>query len=83
MEVQILGLVVGGLIAFASLPQLWKIIKSKNTRDISLQTYILLNIGTFLWLLFGFLTHEPAVIITNFIFQLFNLTILFFKIKYG
>jgi len=81
--VQILGLIAGGFVVFASLPQILKIIKTKRTNDISLPMYIALNIGTFLWLMYGLLTQQMALIITNVIFQIFNLSILFLKIKHG
>lgn len=82
-SVQILGLVAGGFVVCASLPQIFKIIKSKSAEDISLPMYIALNIGTFLWLIYGFVSQQPAIIVTNAIFQVFNLFILFLKIKHG
>lgn len=80
---EILGLLAGGFVVFASLPQILKIINTKRTNDISLPMYIALNIGTFLWLVYGFITQQIPIIITNIVFQLFNLIILFFKIKHG
>lgn len=80
---QILGLIAGGFVVFASLPQILKIVKSKRAKDISLPMYIALNIGTFLWVIYGYLTHQSAVLITNIIFQILNLTILYLKIKHG
>lgn len=82
-SVQTLGLIAGGLVVFASLPQIFQIIKTKRTSDISLPMYIILNIGIFLWLGYGFLTQQVAIIIPNVIFQLVNLIILFLKIKHG
>lgn len=81
--IQTLGLIAGGFVVFASLPQIVKIIKTKRTSDISLPMYIILNIGIFLWVVYGFLTQQVAIIITNVIFQLVNLIILFLKIKHG
>ena len=83
IPVEALGLIAGGFVVFASLPQILKIIKTKRTNDISLPMYIALNIGTFLWLVYGLLTQQMALIITNVIFQIFNLSILFLKIKHG
>ncbi len=83
ISVQTLGLIAGGFVVFASLPQIFKIIKTKRTNDISLPMYIALNIGTFLWLVYGFLTQQIPIIITNILIQFFNLIILFFKIKHG
>lgn len=81
--VQVLGLIAGGFVVFASLPQILKILKTKRTSDISLPMYIALNIGTFLWIVYGLLTQQVAIIITNVVFQLFNLSILLLKIKHG
>jgi len=79
----ILGYVAGGFVVGASIPQILKIIKSKKTTDISLPMYIALNIGIFLWLVYGILTHQIAIIITNALFLILNLTILYLKIKHG
>lgn len=81
--VQTLGLIAGGFVVFASLPQIFKIIQTKRTSDISLPMYIILNIGIFLWTVYGFLTQQVPIIITNVIFQVVNLIILFLKIKHG
>lgn len=67
----------------ASLPQIFRMIKTKRTKDISLPMYIVLNIGTFLWIIYGFIVQQPAIIITNVVFQFMNLSILLLKIKYG
>lgn len=82
-SVQVLGLIAGGFVVFASLPQILKIIRTKKTSDISLPMYAALNIGTSLWIVYGFLTQQMPILVTNIIFQIFNLTILFLKIKYG
>ena len=83
MYIQILGLVAGAVVIIAALPQIIQIIRTKQTRDLSLPTYIFLNIGTFLWVVYGILTRQAAIIIPNAIFQIFNLTILYLKIKHG
>ncbi|MBU1031597.1 SemiSWEET transporter [Patescibacteria group bacterium] len=81
--VDTLGLIAGGFVVFAALPQIFKIIKTKRTRDISLPMYIALNIGIFLWLVYGVIVQQTAIIITNVILLVFNLLILLFKIKHG
>ena len=83
MHIQILGLVAGAVVVFAALPQILKIVRTKQTRDLSLPTYVLLNIGTILWIIYGILTRQTAIIIPNVIFQVFNITILYLKIKHG
>ncbi len=81
--VQVLGYVAGAFVVCASLPQIIKIIKSKRTDDISLPMYITLNIGVFLWIVYGVFTNQPAIIIPNVVFQFFNLIILALKVKHG
>ena len=83
MNIQFLGLLAGGLVIIASLPQILTIIKTKSTKDISLPMYILQNTGIILWVIFGLITHSLAVAITNGIYLIFTLTILFLKIKHG
>lgn len=81
--VQVLGLIAGGFVVFASLPQILKIIRTERTGDISLPMYIALNIGTFLWIVYGIITQQVAILVTNIVFQIFNLAILFLKLKHG
>lgn len=83
ISIQTLGLIAGGFVVCASLPQIFKIIKTRRTKDISLPMYIALNIGTFLWLIYGFMSQQTAIIVTNAIFQVLNLSILFLKLKHG
>ncbi|HWY78905.1 MAG TPA: SemiSWEET transporter [Candidatus Sulfotelmatobacter sp.] len=81
--IQLLGYTAGGFVVFASLPQIIKIMKSRRTADVSLPMYITLNIGIFLWIIYGFFTHQSAIIVTNIAFQIFNIIILFLKLKHG
>ena len=83
MYIQILGLVAGAFTVFASLPQIIKIIKTKQTKDISLPMYIILSFGILLWIIYGIIPSQASILITNIVFEIFNLTILFLKIKHG
>ncbi len=82
MFIQILGLSAGAFIVASSLPQIFKIIKTQRTGDISLTMYVILNIGTVLWIIYGLLTSQLPVIIPNVIFLIFNVSILYLKIKH-
>lgn len=83
MNIQLLGLFAGGLVIFGSLPQILRIIRTKSTKDISLPMYVLQNVGVVLWVVFGFMTHSIAIIVTNAIYLVLTLTILYLKIKHG
>lgn len=83
MSTEILGLIAGGFVISAALPQIIRILKTRDTTAISLPMYVMQSIGVILWIIFGFLTSSPAVIITNIIFQVLTLTVLFLKIRHG
>lgn len=77
----ILGLIAATLTTISFLPQVIKIIKTKNTTDISLVMYCLLTTGVLLWLIYGYLIQDWPVMIANFITLVFSSVILFMKIK--
>lgn len=83
MSIEILGFIAGALGIFASLPQIIKILKTKKTKDISLSMYIILDIASLLWLIYGIIGHQSSLIITNIIFQFLNTIIIVLKIKNG
>ena len=81
--IALLGLIAGGLTILSSLPQILHTIRSKKTSDISLPMYILLLAGICLWLIYGFITRQIAIIIPNGIYLVLNSIILVLKIKFG
>ena len=78
----VLGMVAACLTTYAFLPQAIIVIKTKNTKAISLVTYIVLNIGIILWFIYGLILGEIPIILANFVTFIFTLTILILKIKY-
>lgn len=81
--VTLLGLAAALLTTAAFVPQAVKIIRTRHTKDLSLWMYILLNIGLVLWLTYGFILRDPALILANGVTLLLTLTILILKIKNG
>ena len=81
--VTILGLAAGALITVSFIPQIIKIYRLRETKDISLLMYIIFTIGILLWLIYGILIEDFPVIVANAIGIVFVSTVLFFKIKYG
>lgn len=72
---------LGTTIAF--IPQVLQIIKTKNTRGVSLLMYIIFTSGIILWLTYGLLLNDVPIIIANSITLILAATILFLKIKNG
>ena len=63
--VQILGY-LAALVSTASFaPQAWKIIRSRETKDISLGMYLLTVFGFALWLIFGALLGQWPLVLSN------------------
>ncbi|WP_235298874.1 SemiSWEET transporter [Portibacter marinus] len=77
-----IGLIAALLTTLSFFPQAIKILKSKNTRDISLPMYIMFTTGLALWFLYGILTHDLPVIVSNAITVILAASILIMKIKY-
>ena len=75
---------VGGLAALASTvsfaPQAWKIIKTRETKSISVGMYSLTVFGFVLWLIYGLLLWQWPLIYTNGICLCFALFILAMKL---
>jgi len=82
MDYTIVGLAAALLTSFSGLPQLIKIIKNKHTKDISLDMYIMMCLGILLWLIYGILKKDIALIIANIITIIISGTILGMKLKY-
>ena len=78
----ILGLVAATCTTIAFIPQAVKTIKTRNTKDLSLCSYVLLVVGIILWLTYGVLMKDLPVIIANGVTFFFIFTILVLKIKH-
>ena len=78
----IIGLISAACTTAAFAPQALKTIRSKQTRDLSLPMYIVLNVGIILWLVYGFMEKDIPVIAANLATFIFAFTILILKIKY-
>jgi MtN3 and saliva related transmembrane protein len=61
--------VIGSLAAIASMvsftPQAWKIIKSRQTKDLSAVMYGVTCVGFALWTAYGILLDQWPIIVTN------------------
>lgn len=77
-----IGISAGFFTALAMLPQLIKIIKTKEAQEISVKTYIILLSGLILWVIYGIVQKDFPVIITNAFSCIVNLLIVIFSLKY-
>ena len=77
-----LGLLAGGLTSMSFVPQAWKIWKTKSAEDVSLKMFLALCTGVMLWLLYGFIKKDTAILVTNGVTLLLTLAILGMKLKF-
>ncbi len=80
--IELIGFAAALCTTLSYVPQAIKTIKTKNTGDLSLVMYIILNMGIFCWLLYGFLIWSIPIIAANIITIMLTFTILMLKIKY-
>ncbi|MEI6127782.1 MAG: SemiSWEET transporter [Pseudomonadota bacterium] len=79
----ILGSIAGTFTTASLLPQVFKTLKTKNTRDISLLMYVFLTLGIVLWLIYGVMLNAMPIILANSTSLLLTASILILKIKHG
>ena len=80
--ITLLGMVAGFLTTIAFLPQVLRIWKLKEAKDISFATFLIFLIGIIIWLIYGILKSDLPIIIFNSITTILAGIILFFKLKY-
>ena len=80
--ITILGLVAATLTTSAFLPQMLKTWRTKSAKDVSLKMLITFCIGVFLWLIYGIYLQALPIILANLLTLIFNLIILWLKMKY-
>ncbi len=78
-----LGYAAGIITTVALLPQVVRILRTKQTRDISLVWVLAMTLGVALWLLYGIEKNDTAIIAANSITLMLFLIILFCKFRYG
>lgn len=80
--ITLIGLAAAACTTGSFLPQALKIIRTKDTKSLSLSMYVILVCGVALWLTYGILLHDTPIILANLLTLLLAGTVLGFKIKY-
>jgi len=80
--IEAIGFIAAALTTSAGLPQLAKIIKSKQAGDVSLGLAIIFTIGVVFWFAYGILIDAWPIIAANFFSIIIWVLILHYKIKY-
>lgn len=80
-RMELLGFIAGFCTTLSLVPQVIKVIRTRQTRDIALGMYVLMVIGVFFWLLYGLSTKAISVIIANSITLVLSLIVLVYKLR--
>jgi MtN3 and saliva related transmembrane protein len=80
--IQILGYAAGTITSITFLPQVIQIYKTKSAKDLSLQMLLLLIAGVLMWLCYGILIKDAAIIYTNSMVLVMSFIMLYFKTKF-
>lgn len=78
----VLGLVAGSLTSLSVAPQVYRIWQRKSAKDVSYKMFMTLSLGVSLWIVYGILQDEIAIILTNAVSLLLNLVTLLLKWKF-
>ena len=62
---EIIGLIAAVCTTFAFVPQVMKVWKTKQTKDLSLRMYSIMFLGILLWLFYGIIIDSLSIILAN------------------
>ena len=79
INIELIGLIAAVFTTSSFFPQVIKIWKTKQTKDISTTMYIAMMIGTGFWLTYGVLINSFAIITANIVSSVLILFVLIFK----
>ncbi len=80
--ITLLGLAAATLTTSAFLPQVWKTWRSHSAEDLSLGMYGIFTMGVSLWLIYGVLLGDPAIIVANSITLPLALSVLIMALRH-
>ncbi|MBS1510192.1 MAG: SemiSWEET transporter [Bacteroidetes bacterium] len=80
--IKILGLAAGTITSITFLPQVIQIWRTKSAKDLSMPMLMLLILGVSMWLTYGIIVMDAAIIYTNSMVLTMSLIMVYFKLKY-
>lgn len=79
---QIIGIAAGSLTSISMIPQFIKLVKTKDSENISMGMLIVLLTGVAGWIYYGFLKQDWIIIATNIFAFAINLVTLILSVAY-
>lgn len=79
----LLGFIAAFIGILMFIPQTLRAWRTKNTKSISLVSFILVALASVFWLAYGLILAAAPVILVNSVILVFSLFIVLLKLKYG
>ena len=77
-----LGIIAGIFTTCAFIPQVVRVVQTKETKSISLLMYCISVTGLCLWIIHGLVVKDISVSTANFLTLILSAIILIYKVKY-
>jgi MtN3 and saliva related transmembrane protein len=80
--VKIVGYIAATATTISFLPQAIHSIKTRDTKGISLEMYLVFTFGLIMWLIYGISTKDVPIILANAVTLVLAVIILLYKLRY-
>jgi MtN3 and saliva related transmembrane protein len=64
-SIALIGMIAAALTTGAYIPQAWKTIRTRSTKDLSIITFSMLFAGAIMWLIYGLYIHDTPLVLAN------------------
>lgn len=81
--ITLIGFTAATCTTISFVPQVYRTLKTRDTKGISLIMYTVFTTGTALWLTYGLIVHDHPVAVANFVTLVLAMSILILKIRLG
>ncbi len=81
MDIEWIGMIAGALTTCAFVPQVVKTVRSRSTGDLSWLWLVMMAVGVFLWMVYGYFIASPSVFVANIFTLICLLALLYVKIS--
>jgi len=78
-----IGSIAAVLTTASFVPQVWQVMRTQHTKDLSLSMYIIFTSGVVMWLIYGIQLGSWPIIIANSITTCLAGTVLLMKLRFG
>lgn len=79
----LIGYIAAFLTTVSFLPQVLRVVMTKQTRDISRNMYVMFFLGVVLWFIYGIMRSDFPIILANVVTLFFVTIILYYKLNEG